>query len=166
MATLEQVEARIKKLQDKADALRRQKSSKIIAMIQKMMQENGLNVADLSDGQAKVRRRGRPVGSKNVTVEKGAPAKAKRVASKQYFNPKTGATWSGFGRAPEWIVSARDRSVFLVGAQAAEQPAVAEQGAAAVRRGVTAKKVSAKKVAAKKVAAKKAAPAKKVAAAK
>ncbi|MEM5372967.1 H-NS family nucleoid-associated regulatory protein [Paraburkholderia azotifigens] len=31
-----------------------------------------------------------------------------------YADPKTGATWSGRGRAPAWVAGARDRSRFLI----------------------------------------------------
>ncbi|WP_435530751.1 H-NS family nucleoid-associated regulatory protein [Paraburkholderia caledonica] len=31
-----------------------------------------------------------------------------------YADPKTGATWSGRGRAPAWIAGAKDRSKFLI----------------------------------------------------
>ncbi|WP_234775318.1 H-NS family nucleoid-associated regulatory protein [Paraburkholderia tropica] len=32
-----------------------------------------------------------------------------------YPDPKSGATWSGRGRAPAWIASAKDRTRFLIG---------------------------------------------------
>jgi hypothetical protein len=32
----------------------------------------------------------------------------------KYADPKTGKTWSGFGRAPAWIAAARNRDAFLV----------------------------------------------------
>jgi DNA-binding protein H-NS len=35
------------------------------------------------------------------------------VAAK-YHNPETGETWSGRGRAPGWIKSARSREKFLI----------------------------------------------------
>ncbi|HDR9496364.1 H-NS family nucleoid-associated regulatory protein [Burkholderia stabilis] len=35
------------------------------------------------------------------------------VASK-YRAPKTGATWSGRGRAPQWIAGAKNRDRFLI----------------------------------------------------
>jgi DNA-binding protein H-NS len=154
MATLEQVEARIRKLQERADVLRRQKSSKVIAAIHKMMEEHGLTLAELSDGKSAVtgHRRGRPAGSKKAVAT--PPQKtAKRVASKRYLNPETGATWSGFGRAPAWIVEAADRSVFLVGSKGSASTASA--GTSAAKRATLAKKVAGKKAVAKKGVAKK-----------
>ncbi|WP_287197511.1 H-NS family nucleoid-associated regulatory protein [Paraburkholderia sp.] len=35
--------------------------------------------------------------------------------SPKYRGPKTGATWSGRGRAPAWLANVRDRSAFLIG---------------------------------------------------
>lgn len=32
----------------------------------------------------------------------------------KYRDPKTGATWSGRGKAPQWIASARNRDRFLI----------------------------------------------------
>ncbi|MDR5736254.1 MULTISPECIES: H-NS family nucleoid-associated regulatory protein [Caballeronia] len=32
----------------------------------------------------------------------------------KYRDPKTGATWSGMGRAPGWIANARNRDRFMI----------------------------------------------------
>ena len=46
--------------------------------------------------------------------------KAKAVASlkggtlPKYRHPKTGATWTGHGRAPAWIANVKDRTKFLI----------------------------------------------------
>ncbi|WP_322075495.1 H-NS histone family protein [Burkholderia cenocepacia] len=32
----------------------------------------------------------------------------------KYRDPKTGATWSGRGKAPQWIASAKNRDRFLI----------------------------------------------------
>ncbi|WP_175874455.1 H-NS histone family protein [Burkholderia sp. BCC0397] len=81
-----------------------------------------------------------------------------------YRDPKTGAAWSGRGRAPAWLAGAKDRSKFLI---AKADVTAAERKAKAVKKTATAKKVSSKKVAAKKVAETKGTPvAKKVTAKK
>lgn len=36
-------------------------------------------------------------------------------AAPKYRDPKTGATWSGRGRAPQWIANAKNRDRFLIG---------------------------------------------------
>ncbi|MEA3124316.1 MAG: hypothetical protein QOD67_1335 [Caballeronia sp.] len=73
-----------------------------------------------------------------------------------YKDPKSGATWSGRGRAPAWLAGAKDRAKFLiVGASAAAdaKPAVTK---AVAKRTPTAKKTAAKKAVSAKVPAKKA----------
>ncbi|MFL9889169.1 H-NS family nucleoid-associated regulatory protein [Paraburkholderia agricolaris] len=93
----------------------------------------------------------------------GTSTTAKKVANAEnyvrgpqapkYRDPKTGATWSGRGRSPAWLASAKDRTAFLIaGAGAPEQKV-------AVAKKVSAKKAAAKKVTTKKVAAKKSATA-------
>lgn len=70
-----------------------------------------------------------------------------------YRDPKSGATWSGCGRAPAWIADAKDRSRFLIdGATAADRkPAVKK---AAAKKAPTAKKAVAKKAVGQKLPAK------------
>ncbi|MGN4224231.1 H-NS family nucleoid-associated regulatory protein, partial [Burkholderia gladioli] len=41
-------------------------------------------------------------------------ASAKIPFRPKYLDPKTGATWSGRGRPPEWIKNAKDRDRFLI----------------------------------------------------
>jgi DNA-binding protein H-NS len=106
--------------------------------------------------------------SKKATAVKKAivgkkPATAKRTSkgAAKYADPKTGKTWSGFGRAPGWIAGAKNRDAFLVDKIGVKSPEVAAKASVAKKKSA-AKKASAKKVA--KPAAKKAvAVAKKVA---
>src|SRR5258707_15683820 len=79
---------------------------------------------------------------------------------KKYRAPKTGATWSGHARPPQWIAGVKDRSKFLI-AGAADGGAVgngatASKAKAAGKSSGMAKKAAAKKVVAKKATAKKA----------
>ncbi len=113
-----------------------------------------------------------------ATPRKGQP-KGQQAA--KYLEPKTGATWSGRGRAPAWLAGAKDRTSFLIdgaGAvankgrtvnkadklkSAGKSDAAGKTGAAtnvvakdaAATKSSTVKKVApaSKKVAAKKVAA-------------
>ncbi|WP_414442403.1 H-NS family nucleoid-associated regulatory protein [Burkholderia sp. 22PA0106] len=39
---------------------------------------------------------------------------AKNPARPKYRDPKTGATWSGRGRPPDWIKDAKNREDFLI----------------------------------------------------
>ncbi|MFP4829398.1 H-NS family nucleoid-associated regulatory protein [Paraburkholderia sp. BR10879] len=73
-----------------------------------------MTVADIEAFVGK--RRGRKPG-KAVVAKQGSSAA-------KYRDPKTGATWTGHGRAPAWIANAKDRSKFLI-AGAAPKPAAA-----------------------------------------
>jgi DNA-binding protein H-NS len=93
---------------------------------------------------------------------------------------KSGATWSGKGRAPAWLANAKDRTKFLIDGEGAaadagtvtkisrNTPAAAKKASATknVVKKVAAGKVIAKKAAAVKKVAKKAAPAKSATASK
>lgn len=52
-------------------------------------------------------------------------------AAAKYRHPKTGATWTGHGRAPAWIVSAKDRSKFLIDGEAGRASVATEKSATA-----------------------------------
>ena len=116
MATLEKLHAQIEKLQTQADALIKRQSSSVIAAIRDLMEKHGLTIADL-DAHIGSTRRGRKPGIKSAGKTAGAA---------KYRDPKTGATWTGHGRAPAWIANAKDRTKFLVDGHAA-QPVVASK---------------------------------------
>lgn len=66
------------------------------------MDQHGIGVGDI---EAYVAKRG------------GRKLSAKSAASPvRYRDPKSGATWTGHGRAPSWIANAKDHSKFLVAA--------------------------------------------------
>ncbi len=119
MATLESIQARIAKLQAQADAVASTKSTASLEKIRDLMHKYSVSVADIEAFVGK--RRGRKPGQA-VTAKPAASAA-------KYLDPKTGATWTGHGRAPQWIANAKDRSKFLV-AGAASSSSVAENRAA------------------------------------
>ncbi|MDH6147252.1 MULTISPECIES: H-NS histone family protein [Paraburkholderia] len=104
MATLESVQAKIAKLQAQAAAVVARDSARVIGKIRSLMQQHALTIADIEASAGK--HRGRKHG---VT----APAKQEASAAK-YADPKTGATWTGHGRAPAWMANAKDRNRFLI----------------------------------------------------
>lgn len=104
MATLEALQAKIKKLQAQAEAIVTKKSASALESIRALMAKHNLTTADI-DAHAGRRKRGRP-------SLKSAGVQTKGVA--KYLDPKTGATWTGHGRAPAWIAGVKDRSKFLV----------------------------------------------------
>jgi DNA-binding protein H-NS len=105
MGTLENLRAKIAKLQEQAEAIVKDQSTTVIAKIRELMQEHGLTISDIeTSGRGK--KRGRKPAGENLASKPAATAK--------YRDPKSGATWSGMGRAPGWIAKAKDRSKFLI----------------------------------------------------
>ncbi|BCF95982.1 hypothetical protein PPGU19_005510 [Paraburkholderia sp. PGU19] len=111
MATLESLQAKIAKLQVQAEAIAKKDSSAVIAKIRAIMEKHGFTTADIDAYADGGKKRGRKPGVK-------AAAKAASSVAK-YRDPKTGATWTGHGRAPVWIANAKDRTKFLVDATGA-----------------------------------------------
>ncbi|HEY3537557.1 MAG TPA: H-NS family nucleoid-associated regulatory protein [Trinickia sp.] len=108
MATLEDIKAKIAKLQAEADAIVRKQSS-AVSKISELMEKHGLTLADLQAHLVASRRSGNAIKQNAF----GRPSSAAK-----YLDPKTGATWTGRGRAPGWIVNAKDRSNFLIDGRA------------------------------------------------
>ncbi|MEI5998008.1 H-NS histone family protein [Paraburkholderia bengalensis] len=104
MATLEALQAKIKKLQAQAEAIASKKSTVALESIRELMAKHNLSTADI-DAHLGRKKRGRP-------SLKSAGVQTKGVA--KYIDPKTGATWTGHGRAPAWIANVKDRNKYLV----------------------------------------------------
>ncbi|EUC16973.1 UNVERIFIED_ORG: DNA-binding protein H-NS [Burkholderia sp. CF145] len=121
MATLENMQAKIARLQAQAEALAAKQSSGVIAKIRDLMEKHGLTVADI-EAHIGAKKRGRKPGAATV---------AKPAASAKYRDPKSGATWTGHGRAPAWIASAKDRTKFLVDGRAPQLAIAAKKPAKA-----------------------------------
>ncbi|ANB73634.1 hypothetical protein AYM40_15660 [Paraburkholderia phytofirmans OLGA172] len=129
MTTLEKVQAQIAKLQAQAEALVVKQSSGVIEKIRELMAKHGITTADI-DAHAGGKQRAKHAAAK--TAAKPATSVAK------YRDPKSGATWSGHGRAPQWIAAAKNRDKYLVDAGAAAvkpPPAKEAKSAGAYVRG-------------------------------
>ncbi len=87
-------------LQAEADALRAQELKAVIADLRAKVAEYGLTEQDVF-GRRRAPRAKRTAATKGASVPK-------------YRDPKTGATWSGRGRAPVWIAKVRNRDRFLI----------------------------------------------------
>jgi DNA-binding protein H-NS len=121
MATLENLQAKIAKLQAQAEAIVKNDSTAVIAKIRDIMKKHGLTTADIKAHVGGAMKRGRKPGQKLAARRSASTAK--------YRDPKTGATWTGHGRAPAWIASAKDRSKYLVeGTPVASVPAAKKAG--------------------------------------
>ncbi|CAG9269817.1 H-NS histone family protein [Paraburkholderia caribensis] len=123
MATLEKVQAQIAKLQAQAEALAVKQSSGVLAKIRDIMEKHGLTTADIEAHIGGSKKRGRKPGVKVSAKPSASVAK--------YRDPKSGATWTGHGRAPAWIANAKDRSKFLTEG-ASETPVTAVKKAGKV----------------------------------
>jgi DNA-binding protein H-NS len=170
MPTIEQLHAKMQKLQAQADTLIARKAQAAVDQIRKIMLAHGLTTQDI-EAKAKARRDAKAV---NGAASNGKAKLAGSPAGKtppKYRHPKTGATWTGHGRAPAWIATVKNRSKFLIDAAAAVAtetvaPAKTRKVRASAANGAVAKKSSPRKIAAKKVVAKKSVSTKAAAASK
>jgi len=103
MATYKQLMAEKEALEAQLAEVRVTEIAGVIEKIQGLMAEYGLTTDDI----ATKRRRGRPAGAKAKPV-----TKVKSELPPKYMDPKTGATWSGRGRAPAWL--GKNRTRFLI----------------------------------------------------
>jgi DNA-binding protein H-NS len=155
MPTLEQIQAKLKKLQAQAESLIAKRAHSVLNDIRKLMNAHGLTTADIDAHSSSAKKGpGRPAGSttklknKQTVKAKSGKAAAKEKLPPKYRDPKTGATWSGWARPPLWIKDVKERSKFLINGRSESD---ADQANSTKPAG---KKAAAKKVAAKKVARK------------
>ncbi|HVW53886.1 MAG TPA: H-NS histone family protein [Trinickia sp.] len=128
MPTLEAIETKIRRLQEQAEAIKAKKASATLDRIVALMKESGISVADVEVH----------LGSKKRVAKAGkTAASGATVVAAKYMDPKSGATWSGRGRAPAWIANAKNRDRFLVDGIAATATASTSTGSKAKRRYAT-----------------------------
>lgn len=128
MATLEQIQAKLKKLQAQAEAMLAKKAQVAVDQIRALMLEHGLTTADI-EAKAKATRVGKTPEGRASSGKVNVAQNVKTKAAPKYQHPATGATWSGRGRAPRWIAAAKDRTQFLTGGGA--DTAISTSGRAA-----------------------------------
>ncbi|WP_322069494.1 H-NS histone family protein [Paraburkholderia bannensis] len=97
MATFRELKAQMAELEVQAAAARAAEFEEVLADVRAKVAEYGFTERDIFGS-----RRGRPRKATAATL----PAK--------YQDPKSGATWSGRGRAPDWIKGAKNRDRFLI----------------------------------------------------
>ncbi|MGF6571477.1 DNA-binding protein H-NS [Paraburkholderia sp. GAS333] len=110
MPTLEQIQAKLKKLQAQADVLIARKAQVAVDQIRDLMLRHGLTTEDI-EAKARAKRAARGLNGHATGVKAKAPGSAKPA---KYRDHNTGATWTGHGRAPGWIANVKDRTQFLV----------------------------------------------------
>ena len=141
MASLSAIRKQIQRLEAEAERITKQEMSGAIAKIKSLMSEFGVTLEHLS---STVSRKASAVKKAIVGKRRGTAKRASKGAAK-YQDSKTGATWSGFGRAPGWIAGAKNRDAFLVDKSGVQAPE------AIVKAPVAKKKSAAKTASAKKV---------------
>src|SRR5689334_11337356 len=118
MATLASIKKQIAELQKKAEALVKAESKEVIAKVKSLIDKYQLTAEDLGFGAgaaattggvskaakpAKAKRGGRVAGARKT-------AAAKSVGVAMYQDPKSGKTWTGRGKPPNWLAGVKDRS--------------------------------------------------------
>jgi DNA-binding protein H-NS len=145
MSKLSALKKQIAALEAQAERIAKAEMSSAIAKVKDIMSEFNLTIEHLTQA----------VGGKRAAKK----TKVKTASVAKYADPKTGKTWSGFGRAPGWIADAKNRDEFLVGAVKAAKPAAAKKisttASAPATKRIKAKVTPATRPAAKKAAAKK-----------
>src|ERR1700712_618832 len=99
MATLESIQAKLQKLQKQAEMLIAKQASGVIEKIRKLMAEHGLTTADI---------RTQVGGKRSSTKLAGKAVSKSNVGVAKYHDPKTGATWTGNGRAPNLYCNCKE----------------------------------------------------------
>ncbi|MCP3728711.1 H-NS histone family protein [Paraburkholderia sp. CNPSo 3272] len=97
MATFKELKAQMAVLEEQAAAARAAEFEGVLADVRTKVTEYGFTERDIF-GRGRGGRSPRPGG----------------VAAPKYRDPKTGATWSGRGRAPNWIKDAKHRDSYLI----------------------------------------------------
>jgi DNA-binding protein H-NS len=95
VATYKQLLAQKAKLDLQIEAAHLAEKAAAIARAREIVEAYGLTAADIG-----------------LKARAGKSVQAKSIVPPKYRDPKTGATWSGRGRAPAWIGKNRDR--FLI----------------------------------------------------
>ena len=99
-----EIQSQIEALQEEAKVAREAEVAEVLADVRQKVAAYGLTPQDV-------------FGRKRAAKGAMAAAPAKQAAAVKYRDPKTGATWSGKGRAPGWIAKARNRDKFLAETQ-------------------------------------------------
>lgn len=99
-------DAALAKLHEKIEAEKAKYKAAVLSVIEGALAGSGLTLSELLEAKS---------ATKGGVSKRKAPFKGKQPA--KYRDPKTGATWSGMGRAPSWIANARSRDRFLIDAQ-------------------------------------------------
>ncbi|KML57069.1 H-NS histone [Burkholderia cepacia] len=96
MATYRQLKAQADALAQQAEEARLAELDSIITVIREQIAEYGITPDQLFGRQ------------------RAAASSTRAPVAPKYRDPKSGATWSGRGKAPQWIAGAKNRDRFLI----------------------------------------------------
>ncbi|WP_050451742.1 H-NS histone family protein [Candidatus Burkholderia verschuerenii] len=99
-----EIQSQIEALQEEAKVAREAEIAEVLEDVRRKVAAYGLTPQDV-------------FGRKRAAKGTKAAVPVKPASAVKYRDPKTGATWSGKGRAPGWIAKARNRDKFLVEGQ-------------------------------------------------
>lgn len=106
------IQKEIEKLKKQADALQRKKRKPVIASIIRSMKEFDITPNEILAAFGKPVARGATRVAKKTAPSTRAPVPVK------FKHPESGATWTGRGKPPRWVVDAetsgKSRNDFLV----------------------------------------------------
>ena len=122
MASYSRLKKQLETLQAQVETARQAELLPIIKRMQREMATHGISAADLGAVSDPV---------KGAAKKVAGTKSAKRAGAPKYKDPKSGLTWSGFGRAPHWIASKRDRTKFLIDTGTASKGASSKVATAA-----------------------------------
>src|SRR5436309_5473070 len=102
MATYAQIQKQIAQLQQQADKVREAELAKVISQVRETIATYGLTAEEvgLSGSRGTV--------GKIAKQAKRGKRSVKGAGVPKYQDPKTGKTWTGFGKPPLWISRAKD----------------------------------------------------------
>lgn len=104
------IKKEIEKLHKQADALQRKKRKPVIQSIVRTMKEFDVSPEEIASAFGKPAARARVAKKTGPSTRAPVPVK--------YKHPESGATWTGRGKPPRWVVDAeaqgKSRNDFLV----------------------------------------------------
>ncbi len=112
--TVKSIERQIAKLKAMAEKLAAKDKTPAIRQIVALMTKNGVTVAEVTAALAK----GKPAAKRARGAKSAKPAAKRGTVAPKYRDPNTGATWTGRGRTPVWVLEAEKagatRQSFLI----------------------------------------------------
>ncbi|MEK8034709.1 H-NS histone family protein [Ideonella sp. DXS29W] len=153
---LANIRKQIAALEKRAIELMKAENKKVIDRIKALIEKHQLTAEDLglagTSAVAKAEKTQRSARTsaagvpKKRSVTRAAGKKgAATVGVPMYRDPKSGKTWTGRGKPPNWIAKAKDRSAFLISASGSANAPVADVAGKAFARGPAKKAALVKK---------------------